>query len=879
MGSMNEINSLSLVKQIHGNLSKLSEFGKFDDGLMTDLISGYLRFFDFESALVVFFVGYRRNFVMWRWFLEEFRSFGGDPLEIIRVFSDLCRKGVNFDCEIHSVVLKVCAIFGAKWFGVGVHGCLVKKGFDFDVHLRCALMNFYGRCWGTDYADNVFDEMPERDDPSLWNEVIAAAIQDGVYLKALRLFREMQFWSVRAGGFVVGKGLQACGKGGALEEGRQIHGYVVRNEMGNDVVISNSLISMYTKNKKVEHGRRVFDAMENRNLSSWNSMISGYASLGYFDEAMKLFNEMDSNNVKPDLVTWNCLMSSHLEYGLCHQVLVIFRGMVTSKAKLNSSSVTPAIQAMSELKLVKSGKEMHSYVVRNGLDFDVYVQTTLLDMYVKINDLVKAQAVFDLMKCRNTVAFNSLIAGYSSKGLFVDAMKLLNQMKEEGLKPDEVTWNSLIYGYSLNGHLNNALSVLDEMTKFGIKSNVISWTALISGSSQNGKYEEAFNLFRQMVEQAVKPNSVTVTSLLQASAGMSWLLKGREIHCWCIRNGVDADVSVATALIQMYIKSGSLKTAFDVFCKIKNRNVATWNCMITGFAVHNRGKEGIMLFDQMRSMGILPDAITFTALLSCCKNSGLLDEGWRFFDSMKEHYNIDPTIEHFSCMIDLLGKAGYLDEAWDFIQTMPVKPDASVWGSLLQSCRVHNSLMLGKIAAKNLFKLEPSNSANYVILMNLYSMSNNWEDVDRIREQMLAQGVKIQLGWSWIQVKHEVHVFSEGSRPHPEIGNIYYELYQLVSELKNAGYVPDIKSVYQEIDDAEKETVLLTHTEKLAITYGLMKLKNRSPIRVIKSTRMCSDCHTAAKYMSSVRNCDIIVKDGVRFHHFRNGSCSCNDCW
>ncbi|KAK9757843.1 hypothetical protein RND81_01G189800 [Saponaria officinalis] len=874
---INKIDSLSLVKQMHAQLVKMPKLWSYDD-LMEDLITGYLRLCDFESALIVFYVGFSRNFVMWRWFFEEFRSFGGDPVEILRVFGELHRKGVNFDCEIHTVVLKISAILMDKWLGVEVHGCLIKKGFDLDVHLKCALMNFYGRCWGTDYADKVFDEMPEKD-ASLWNEVIVAAIMNGVPLKALQLFREMQFSSVKSDVFTVGKGLQACGKAGALEEGRQLHGYVIRNEMDNDVTISNSLISMYSKNNKVEHARKIFDSLENRNISSWNSMISGYASLGYFDEAIKLFHEMDSRNVKPDLVTWNCLLSSHLEYGLCHRVLIIFRGMVASKAKPNSGSVTPVIQAISELKSVKLGKEMHCYVIRNGLHFDLYVQTTLLDMYVKIDELVKAQAIFDLMKNRNIVGFNSLIAGYSSKGLFDDATKLLNQMQKDGIKPDIVTWNSLVYGYSLNGHLNDALSVLDKMTNFGTKPNVISWTALISGASQNGKYEESFNFFGQMVEQGVKPNSVTVTSLSQSSAGMSWLQKGREIHCWCVRNGVDEDVSVATALVHMYIKSGSLETAFDVFLKIKNRNVATWNCMLMGFAVHNRGKEGIMLFDQMVNTRILPDAITFTAVLSCCKNSGLLGEGWRYFDTMKERYNIVPTIEHYSCMIDLLGKAGYLDEAWDFIQTMPVKPDASVWGSILQSCRVHNNLTLGKIAAKNLFELEPNNSANYVLMMNLYSMSNKWEDVDRLREQMLTRGVKIQLGWSWIQVKHEVHVFNDENRPHPEIGNIYYELYQLVSEMKNAGYIPDIKSVYQDIDDTEKEKVLLTHTEKLAITYGLMKLKNGSPIRVIKSTRMCSDCHIAAKYMSLIRNREIIVKDGVRFHHFRDGSCSCRDCW
>jgi len=229
-------------------------------------------------------------------------------------------------------------------------------------------------------------------------------------------------------------------------------------------------------------------------------------------------------------------------------------------------------------------------------------------------------------------------------------------------------------------------------------------------------------------------------------------------------------------------------------------------------------------------------------------------------------------------MVDLLGRAGYLDEAWDFIHTMPIKPHASVWGSLLQSCRAHNNVSLGRFAAKNLFELEPNNSANYVIMMNLYSMSGRWEDVEHIKEQMSARGVRIRPGLSWIQINHNVHVFSE-EEPHPDAGDIYFELYQLISEMKKLGYIPDVKCVYQDTDDVEKEKVLLTHTEKLAITYGLMKMKNSSPIRVIKTTRTCSDCHTAAKFTSLVRKREIILKDGVRFHHFRDGRCSCNDYW
>ncbi|KNA13134.1 hypothetical protein SOVF_119540 [Spinacia oleracea] len=872
-----KINSLNLVSQLHAHVIKSPQLVN-SDVIAQELITSYLKFRDFESAVTVFYLGFGRNFVLWRSFLEEFKSFGGNPVEILEVFVELRKKGVEFDSRILSVVLKICAILTSKWLGVEVHASLIKRGFDTDVHLKSALMNFYGRCWGTGYADKVFDEMPERGGVALWNEAIVAAVQNKGYMKALQYFQKMQFLFVKSDSFTIGKALQACAKGRAIDEGKQIHGYVFRNDLEKDLAICNSLISMYAKNNEVTLARKVFDSMKNCNLSSWNTMISAYASLGAFDDAMELFSGMESHGVEPDIVTWNSLLSSHLQYGLYHQVLNILHEMLVQNLQPNPSSITPAIQAISELNVIKLGKEMHCYVYRNGFHCDLYVQTTLLDMYVKNDELIRARAMFDLMKTRNIVAWNSLISGYSSKGLFDDAMMLLKQMEEEDINPDIVTLNSLLSGYSLNGRIEDALAVIEKIKILGMKPNVVSWTALISGCSRNGKYKDSISFFNKMVEEGINPNEATICCLLQAFAGMSWLQKGKEIHNWCIRNRFDTNVLVATALIHMYINSGSLQSASMIFRWMKNKSVATWNCMIMGFASYNHGKEGITIFEEMCEMGIHPDAITFTALLSCCKNSGLLDEGWKYFDSMKTDYNIGPTVEHYSCMVDLLGKAGYLDEAWDFIKTMAVEPDASVWGSLLQSCRVHNNLELGKVAAKNLFELEPNNSANYVIMMNLYSMSSRWEDVNRVREESSAQGLRIQHGWSWIEIYRKIHVFSE-EEAHPDIGNIYFELYQLVSEMKKAGYNPDIKSVYQDISDADKEKLLVTHTEKLAITYGLMKIRDGIPIRVIKNTRMCSDCHIAAKFISVVRNREIILKDGVRVHHFREGRCSCSDSW
>ncbi|KAF1863663.1 hypothetical protein Lal_00030735 [Lupinus albus] len=877
LDSLGELRTLNSVRELHAQMLKLPKNGNLAT-MDASLIRYYLEFGDFVSAIEVFFVGFTRNYLIWNSFLEEFASFRGNPNVILKVFKELNRKGVNFDSKALTVVLKICLTLMDLWVGLEIHACLIKRGFHFDVHLSCALINLYEKCWGIDKANQVFHETPYQED-FLWNTVLIANLRSERWWNALELFHGMQLSSAKATGGTIVKMMQACGKLRALNEGKQIHGYVLRFGLLSNISISNSIISMYSRNNRLRQARAVFDSMDDHNLSSWNSIISSYAVDGCLNEAWDMFQEMESSSIKPDIITWNSLLSGHFLQGSYEMVLTNFRSLQSAGFKPDSCSVTSALQAVIELDLFNYGKEIHGYIMRNKLDYDVYVCTSLVDMYIKNDRLYKAEAVFRHTKNKNVCAWNSLISGYCFKGLFSNAETLLNQMEKEGIKPDLVTWNSLVSGYSMWGRSEEALAVINRMKSLGFTLNVVSWTAMISGCSQNENYRDALQFFVQMQEENVKPNSTTICSLLRACAGPSLLKKGEEIHCFSIRLGFVDDIYLVTALIDMYSKGGNLKVAHEVFNRIQEKTLPCWNCILMGYALHGHGEEVMILFDNMCESDIRPDAITFTALLSGCKSSGLVDEGWKYFDCMKTDYNIIPTIEHYSCMVDLLGKAGFLDEAIDFIQNMPIKADASIWGALLACCRIHRDIKLAEIAARKLFKLEPYNSANYVLMMNIYSSLNRWEDVERLKDKMTALGIKSPHVWSWIQVNQSVHVFSTEGKSHPEEGEIYFELFQLISEIRKLGYIPDINFVYQNIDDKEKEKVLLSHTEKLAMAYGLMKTKSGSPIRVVKNTRICHDCHTAAKYISLARNREIFLRDGGRFHHFMNGKCSCNDCW
>ncbi|CAI0394162.1 unnamed protein product [Linum tenue] len=816
------------------------------------LVTSYLELGDRGSAVVGFLLGLEGNYTSWISFLEEFESSGGDLREILEVFLDLkCRGGVGFGSRVVTLILKICASVHHSWMGLGIHAGLIKMGLDSDVYISCALLGFYRWCFGVGIANQVLNELSEPDD-RLWNQAIIMNLEGGEFSQALGLFRAMQLGPWKTSPRTIVKLLQACGKEGALDKGKQIHGYVLKHGLESNSFVCNSLVTMYSRNHKLDLATRAFDWMEDPSSSSWNSIISSHALHGHLSDAWNLFHEMEFSGTKPDTITWNCLLSGH------------------------------ALHAVIELGLLTAGKEIHGYVMRNEHEFDVYVGTSLVDMYVKNDYMSSAQAVFDNMKNKNIFAWNALISGYSFQGQFQDAERLLAQMEEEGVQPDLVTWNGLVAGYSMHGKNDEALAVIDDIKSSGSNPNVVTWTSLISGSSQQGNYRKSLKHFIQMQREGILPNSATISCLLRSFAGLSLLQNGKEAHCFSIRNGYTDDAFIATALIDMYSKSGDIKSAYAVFRKTKNKTVPCWNCMMMGFANYGLGTEVISVFNEMQGSGLLPDAISFTAVLSGCKNSGLVSEGWKYFDSMSKAFSIEPTTEHYSCMVDLLGRAGYLDEAWDFIQTMPLKPDASMWGAFLGSCRIHRNLEYAEIAAKQLYELEPRNSANYVVMMSLYAMSNRWGDVDRIKDVMYNEGLKPGPIWSWTQIDDRAHVFYAGGKPHEDEGEIYFELYQLVSEIKELGYVADMACVHQQVDDdAEGEKLLLSHTEKLAITYGLMKRRSSSsaPIRVIKNTRTCSDCHTAAKFISIARGCEILLKDGIRFHHFKAGKCSCNDYW
>eukprot|EP01018_Ginkgo_biloba_P025162 Gb_40121 [translate_table: standard] len=659
--------------------------------------------------------------------------------------------------------------------------------------------------------------------------------------------------------------LQGCLDNTALPESKLVHAHMIQTGFQcQDICLGNKLVSIYAKRGSPEDARRVFDQMPERDVISCTAMIAAYARHGPAEEALALFNHMQRTGIQPDQFIF--------------------------------ASVLPACANLKALKNV------HEEIIRSGFQSDVFVGSALVDMYAKCGSIENARHVFNKMPLRNVVSWNAMIVGYARNGYVDEALNLFQTMPGRNV----VSWNAMIAGYAQNGLLDEALKLFQKMPERNVVSwngmiagcaqnglvdeslklfhkmperNVVSWTGMIAGYAQNGYSEEALKIFRQMRLAGVKPNSKTFASVLSACADLAALEQGMEIHEEVIQSGLRANIIVGNALLDMYAKCGSIVKASNLFDTMPQRDVVSWNAMIAGYAMHGCGREALKIFGKMQCSGTNPDHLTFLGVLSACCHSGLVDEGWQYFKCMSQDYGITPSMEHYVSMVDLLGRAGRLDEAQDFINKMPLKPEAPLWRCLLGACRIHNNIELGKRVVECLFELDPKNDAPYVLLSNMYAAAGNWDDIEKLRKTMKDRRVKKKVGCSWIEVDKQVYAFLVGDRSHPQIQKICAELERLSGLMKAAGYVPDTRFVLNDLEEEQKEQILCYHSEKLAIAFGLINSFHGTPIRIIKNLRVCGDCHSATKFISKIVEREIIVRDANRFHHFKDGRCSCGDYW
>lgn len=587
----------------------------------------------------------------------------------------------------------------------------------------------------------------------LYNTMMKMYTQNGASRDSLKLFLEMlRLGEYNPDNYTYPIVIKVCTDLALRKFGIALQGRVLMTGFDMDTFVGNCLIAMYMNFGEIKAARKVFDAMWERSVVSWNTMISGYFKNGYAKEALVVFDWMVKSGVEPDC-----------------------------------ASVVSVLPACGYLKEIEMGGRIHEVVASGWLGKNIAAWNALVDMYVKCGSVNEARLVFDRMNERDVVTWTSMINGYTLNGDVRNALGLFQLMQFEGVRPNSLTIGSLLsacsslyylkhgrslHGWTIKQNLESDVTVETAMIDMYAKCNLVNlsfrvfartskkktvpWNAILAGCVHNGLPRKAVELFRQMLVEVVEPNNATLNSLLPAYAILADLQQAMNIHCYLIRSGFLSVVQVSTGLIDIYSKCGSLESVHKIFSEIpiKDKDIVVWSATIAGCGMHGHGETAVSLFKEMVQSGVQPNEVTFTSALHACSHGGLLDEGLDLFKFMLENHQTCFRADHYTCIVDLLGRAGRLDEAYDLIRTMPLKPTHAVWGALLGACVIHENVELGEVAAKWLFELEPENPGNYVLLSKLYAAVQRWKDAENVRDMMDETGLRKTPAHSLLEVRN-----------------------------------------------------------------------------------------------------------------------------
>ncbi|KAL3653303.1 hypothetical protein CASFOL_002984 [Castilleja foliolosa] len=712
-----------------------------------------------------------------------------------------------------AIVLPVCTRFSTRDSGKSVHAYAVKSGMDSQTLVANALMSMYAKCGLVLDASAVFRELTEKDVVS-YNAAIAGLSENNLLENAFKLFREMINGAVMPNYATIANILPICAALGSNLLGKEIHCYVLRRaELENEIIVINSLLSFYLRIGRTREAELLFGRMRFRDLVSWNSMIAGCSSNGQWDKALDIFSEfadkkIDSVTVisilrvcaqlfnlkigkeihgyvlrhnvlhedisvgnalinfyakcfcteaafrvflrvpRKDLISWNTMLDAFGINLLDNQFSDLLRWMFVDGIKPDSVTILTVVQLYSSLSRIKHVKEAHGFSFRSGIllvDSEPTLGNALLDAYAKYGNMDYALKTFEnLSKNKNVVTCNSMISGYFSQGLHSEASIIFQTMSEKDL----TTWNLMVRGFA-----------------------------------QNECLDEAIDLFRQLEFHGLRPDAMTMMSILPVCGQTASVHFLKQCHGYIVR-ACFGDTHLKAALLDVYSKCGSINSAYNLFQSTPHKDLVVFTAMVGGFAMHGMGNEAIRVFDHMLDSGIKPDHVVITAVLSACRHAGLINEGLVIFYEIYQVHGLEPSMEQYACMVDLLGRGGQIKEAFAFVNRMPVEANANIWGTLLGACKTHHDVNTGRVVADRLLKIETSDIGNYVVLSNLYAADARWDGVSEMRRLMKSRDLKKPAGCSWIEIGKSKNAFVAGDYSHPERSVIYDILCHLDKQIK-----------------------------------------------------------------------------------------------
>ncbi|KAM7264562.1 hypothetical protein ACFE04_002245 [Oxalis oulophora] len=744
-----------------------------------------------------------------------------------------------------------------------LHGHITKLNIFNDTFLFNRLIDFYSKCNNTTYAQHVFDQMPLKDiyswnsiltahtkTPNLdhvrylfdkmpqrnqvsWNNMISVFVKMGFEEKAFNFYDQMVFQGFVPTRFTLASVLSACGAVLDVGRGRRCHGVAIKIGLDTNMYVCNALLNMYAKCGKISYAVKIFVEMDEPNEVTFTTLMGGLAQTDRVSEALDIFRLMCRKGVCIDSVSLSSVLAVCARCG----------------GEQNDGA--------------SCGQQVHGLTVKLGLESDLHLSNSLLDMYAKNGDMGKAEIVFTNLPDPTVVSWNVMIAGYGQNYQIDKALKYLQKMQSCSIEPDEVTYinmlaacirsediesarrmfndmscpsvascNAMLSGYSQTENHREVIKffqkmqfenicpdrttiaiILSSCTELGLlesgkqihavlkkssfysdvyvgsaligmyskcgkmdlakniflnmpELDIVCWNTMIAGFLHNSLHREGFTFYKQLRDNEIFPTEFSYSTILSCCANLSSSFQGRQIHAQIEKDGYKNDIFVGTALIDMYCKCGDVGAARQFFESMTDKSTVTWNEMIHGYAQSGCGDEAFGLYKDMIFSGIKPDSITFIAVLTACSHSGLVDEAMEIFNSMKPEHGVDPLLDHYTCVVDSLGRAGRFLEAESVMGSMPMayKDDPIIWEVLLSSCRVHDNLTLAKRAAEELIRLDPKNSAPYVLLGNIYSSLGRWDDARNIREMMIDKQVTKNTAYSWIdEGNNKIQTYLEAS--------------------------------------------------------------------------------------------------------------------
>ncbi|KAG8494815.1 hypothetical protein CXB51_012485 [Gossypium anomalum] len=591
--------------------------------------------------------------------------------------------------------------------------------------------------------------------------------------------------------------LQSCAHQKKLTQGKQLHSYMLRNGLLQASPASlTSLINMYSKCNQMIHALSLLQtAPQSPNIFSFNAIISGFITNEDPIQGLKVYREMRVLGIFPDKYTFPCLLK-----GCC------------------------------DIMEVLEVRKIHGLVFKLGLDLDLYVGSGLVKCYLKFSFIEDAEKVFDELIVRDVVLWNAMVNGYAQVGQFDEALGVFKKMCLEGVEMSSFTVTGVLSVFAMTGDVDNGRAIHGVVVKMGYGSSIVvsntlidmygkckcasealeifkmmderdifSWNSILFVHEQCGDHDETLRLFRVMLRDGIQPDLITLTTVLPSCTQMAALMHGKEIHGHMIINGLTKDgndediddVLITNGIMDMYAKCGSMREAHLVFDKMSHKDVASWNILIMGYGIHGYGSEALDMFSLMCESEFKPDDVTFVGVLSACSHAGFVSLGRELLGQMKSKYGVVPTIDHYTCVVDMLGRAGQLEEAYQLALASPTESNAVVWRALLAACRLHGNSDIAEPVAKHVFRIEPQHSGSYVLMSNVYVAAGKYKEVLDVRKMMKQQNVRKLPGCSWIEVKNGIHAFINGDRTHPGSNSIYDGLHSLTALLHEHDYVPD----------------------------------------------------------------------------------------